>query len=202
MHNVGIAPVDESDGSKGYDVAYGMVRCLARAYNHGRSGGELPLTVKAEIAQDMTNPNDLRFITLHEKHGQRSESLIDEAKQIQFLKRNGMTLPQIADKLATNQHVVRNRLKLLRLTQEEQHRVHVGKLSMVIANRIVDQRDQGETAEGETATDRPVNCKRMPTHKGSLGESRLNCTGLLQNDYFHFRFEQWFLVQVPPALCG
>ena len=58
----------------------------------------------------------------------------DEAKQIQFLKRNGMTIPQIADKLATNQQNVRNRLKL---TPEEQMRVHTGKLGMVNANKLV-----------------------------------------------------------------
>jgi hypothetical protein len=165
LHNVGIVPVDESDSNNGYDVVYGMIRCLARAYNHGRSGGELPLTVKAEIAQDIMDPNDLRSLPLQEKRGQRSESLIDEAKQIQFLKRNGMTIPQIADKLGTNQHIIRNRLKLLRLTLEEQHRVHVGKLGMVNANKLVDQRDQGTAAEGETALDKRENRKHMPTLK-------------------------------------
>jgi hypothetical protein len=165
LHNVGIVPVEESDANKGYDVVYGMIRCLARAYNHGRSGGELPLTVKAEIAQDIMDPNDLRSLPLQEKRGQRSESLIDEAKQIQFLKRNGLTIPQIADKLGTNQHIIRNRLKLLRLTLEEQHRVHVGKLGIVNANKLVDHRDQGKAAEGETATNRPENHKRMPRLK-------------------------------------
>jgi hypothetical protein len=165
LHNVGIVPVDESDSNNGYDVVYGMIRCLARAYNHGRSGGELPLTVQAENAQDITDPNDLRFFALQDKREQRSESLIDEAKQIQFLKRNGKTIPQIADTLGTNQHNVRNRLKLLRLTLEEQHRVHVGKLGMVNANKLVVQRDQGKAAEGETAPDKPENCKHMPTLK-------------------------------------
>jgi hypothetical protein len=112
LHNVGVVPVDASDSNNGYDVVYGMIRCLARAYNHGRSGGELPLTVKAENAQDIMDPNDLRFLPLQEKRAQRSESLIDEAKQIQFLKRSGMTIPQIADKLATTSEAIRNRLKL------------------------------------------------------------------------------------------
>ena len=157
--------MDESDSNNGYDVVYGMIRCLARAYNHGRSGGELPLTVKAENAQDIMDPNDLHFFPLQDKREQRSESLIDEAKKIQFLKRNGMTIPQIADKLGTNQHIIRNRLKLLRLTPEEQHRVHIGKLGMVNANRLMDHRDQGKATEGETATEKPENCKHMPTLK-------------------------------------
>lgn len=120
------------------------------------------------------DPNDLRFFALQGKREQRSESLIDEAKRIQFLKRNGMTIPQIADKLATNQHIVRNRLKLLRLTPEEQHRVHVGKLGMVNAIKLVDQRDQGKAAENETATDKPENRRRMAT----LKESQKSCAAL------------------------
>jgi hypothetical protein len=99
------------------------------------------------------------------KREQHSESLIDEAKQIQFLKRQGKTIPQIADTLGTNQHNVRNRLKLLRLTLEEQHRVHVSKVGMVTANKLVDQCDQGKAAEGETAPDKPENRRRMPTLK-------------------------------------
>ena len=83
----------------------------------------------------------------------KDESLIDEAKRIQFLLRNGLTIPQIADTLTTNQKNVRTRRKLFRLTLEEQHRVHVGKLGMVNAIKLVDQRDQGKAAEGEAATD-------------------------------------------------
>lgn len=109
------------------------------------------------------NPTDLRSSIL--ERGQRSESLIDEAKQIQFLKRNGRTIPQIADKLATTPEIVRNRLNLLRLTLEEQHCVHIGKLGLVKANKLVGHRDQGQAAEGETATDKPENRKRMPTVK-------------------------------------
>lgn len=51
LHNVGVVALDGADRSKGYDVAYGMRRCIARAYNHARSGGELPLTVRAELVR-------------------------------------------------------------------------------------------------------------------------------------------------------
>jgi DNA-binding transcriptional MerR regulator len=161
LHNVGIVPVDESDSNKGYDVVYGMMRCLACAYNHCRSGGVLPLTVKAEIAQDITDPNDL-LCAPEPNRRHRSESLIDEAKQIQFLKQHGMTIPQIAEKLDTNQQNVRNRLKLLRLMPEEQLRVHIGMLGMVNANKLVDQRDNGTAAEVETVRSIPERHRRMP----------------------------------------
>ncbi len=93
LHNVGVVPVDESDAAKGYDVVYGMRRCLARAYNHARSLGDLPLTVKAEIARDTADPDDLCFRPVEAGSGREGESLIDEAQRIRFMKRQGLTIP-------------------------------------------------------------------------------------------------------------
>ena len=48
----------------------------------------------------------------------QTESRIDEDERIQFLKRHGLTIPQIAEKLAIDPQSVRKRLQLLRLTAE------------------------------------------------------------------------------------
>jgi hypothetical protein len=47
---------------------------------------------------------------------QQGESRIDEDERIQFMKRHGLTIPQIAEKLAIDSQSVRKRLQLLRLT--------------------------------------------------------------------------------------
>lgn len=49
LHNVGVVPNDEQTSGNGYNVVFGMRRCLAAAYNHARSFGAYPLTIKAEI---------------------------------------------------------------------------------------------------------------------------------------------------------
>lgn len=58
LHSVGVVALDGADRSKGYDVVYGMRRCIARAYNHARSGGELPLTVRAELLRGGERPGN------------------------------------------------------------------------------------------------------------------------------------------------
>ena len=74
-----------------------------------------------------------------------AESPMDEAKKFQKLKRGGKTVPQLADLYGDGkQDYIRKRLKLLRLTDEEQKLVHEGKLGLEEANKIVDRRDAGE----------------------------------------------------------
>jgi len=101
---------------------------------------------KAEDAQEEPG-NDLGITPEVIAAAQAPEpSLIDEAKKLQRLKREGkMTVPQLADEFGGGkQSYVRNRLKLLRLTDEEQKLVHEGKLGLEEANKIVDRRDAGE----------------------------------------------------------
>jgi ParB-like nuclease domain len=163
LQNIGIVAIEGG----GYDICYGCCRSIARAYNFARSAGEVPCNIKAEVAQDYADPMALHFWAMAENSGRRKPSLIDEAKQIQFLKRSGKSVSQIAEQMCTNQQNVRNRLKLLRLTAEEQQRVHTGKLGMVKANQIVDKRDRDGTKPGETAPDKAEDRKRMPTLKQS-----------------------------------
>jgi hypothetical protein len=87
---------------------------------------------------------------------------MDEAKRIRFMKRQGPTIPQIADRLATNQQNVYNRLQLLRLTPEEQRRVHAGRLGLVNALKLLKRREDGEAHPEGAAKDRPTPQKRMP----------------------------------------
>lgn len=161
LSNIGIMPL--GDGT--FDVVYGMRRCLARAYNHARSLGELPLTVKAEIAQDVADPHDPHSRSVEEDRGRGEESLIDQAKRIQSMMRQGLTIPQIAVRLATNLQNVHNRLQLLRLTSEEQRWVHTGRLSMVDAFKLLKRRKGGEAPLEGTAKDSHTHQKRMPSVK-------------------------------------
>ncbi len=96
---------------------------------------------------------------------QQVESHIDEAKRIQFMKRQGLTIPQIADRLATNLQNVHNRLRLLRLTPEEQRRVQTGNLSLVNALKLVKRREGGEALLEWAANDSPSHQKRIPSVK-------------------------------------
>lgn len=96
---------------------------------------------------------------------QQVESLIDEAKRIQFMRRQGLTIPQIADRLATSLQNVHNRLQLLRLTPEEQRRVHTGRLSLVNALKLVKRREGGEATLERAANDSPTHQKRIPSVK-------------------------------------
>jgi hypothetical protein len=50
---------------------------------------------------------------------QQVKRCIDEDERIQFMKRQGLTIPQIAGKLATDPRSVRKRLQLLRRASEE-----------------------------------------------------------------------------------
>jgi len=93
----------------------------------------------------------------------KEESLIEEAVRIQSMKEAGMTIPQIAEKLASNQQNILNRLKLLRLTPEEQQRVHTGKLGMVNASKIVDKRESADEPQGNSPQSTPAKQRRMPT---------------------------------------
>jgi hypothetical protein len=51
---------------------------------------------------------------------QQLERRINEDERIHFMKRQGLTIPQIAGKLATDSQSVRKRLQLLRLTAKRQ----------------------------------------------------------------------------------
>lgn len=159
LHNIGVTQLD--DGT--FDVAYGMRRCLARAYNYARSFGDLPLTVKAEIARDIADPTDTHFRSVEEDRGREEETLIDEAKRMQFMKRQGLTIPQIADRLATNRQNVHNRLQLLRLTPEEQRRVHTGRLGLVNALKLLKRREGDEAPLEGAANDSPTHQKLLPS---------------------------------------
>jgi ParB-like chromosome segregation protein Spo0J len=170
LHNIGVVPLDGG----GYDVVYGMRRCLARAYNHARSGGELPLTIKAEIAQDIQDPHDGHFRAIAENKGRKDESKIDEAKRYHFLKRNGVSIPQIADKAHQNQQNVLNALALLRLTTEEQQRVHTGQLGLVNALKMLKKREDREAAPTDTAKGEPEDRRRM----SSLDKARKTYTAV------------------------
>jgi hypothetical protein len=50
---------------------------------------------------------------------QQTERRLDEDERIRFMKRHGLTIPQIAEKLATDPHSIRKRLQLLRLAAVE-----------------------------------------------------------------------------------
>jgi hypothetical protein len=69
-------------------------------------------------SQDITGSNDLQPRQRQGDRGCCQRSIGDEAKRIQFLKRQGLTIPRIADLMDTTKANVRNCLKLLRLTPE------------------------------------------------------------------------------------
>jgi hypothetical protein len=74
----------------------------------------------AERFLDYADPKYLYFRSVEVDRGRAGERLIDEAERIRFMKRLGLTIPQIAGKLATEPRSVRKRLQLLRLTSEGQ----------------------------------------------------------------------------------
>jgi hypothetical protein len=101
----------------------------------------------------------------HENLGRQNESLIDEANRIHSMRGQGLTLPQIADRLCTNLQNVVNRLQLLRLTPEEQQRVHTGKLGMVKALQVIKMREHADMPPNTTPPNKRTNRKHTPMIK-------------------------------------
>jgi ParB/RepB/Spo0J family partition protein len=168
LHNIGVQRMKTEDGKPTdfWDVVYGMRRTIARAYNHARSGGEIPAIVFAKEAEDIVDPVDLHFQALAENRGRRDESPMDECRRFMFLKKQGLKTKQIAEKMGENEQNVRNRLQLARLTQDEQERVHKGTLGMVNALKALKERENG-TGTGE-ASNIPETRHRLPTYKQAL----------------------------------
>ncbi len=131
--------------------------------SHARSHGELPLTVKVEIAKNIVDPDYLCSRSDDAVYGRKEESLIDEAERIQFMKRHGLTIPQIADRLGTHPQNALNRLRLLRLTAEEQQWAHTGRLGMVNALKLLKRRESGESSLETAGNDRHTHRKCMPS---------------------------------------
>jgi hypothetical protein len=73
---------------------------------------------EAEILSDTATPNYDQFRSVESLSA--GDKLIDEDQRVQCMKRHGLTIPQIAEKLAIDQQSVRKRLQLLRLTADEQ----------------------------------------------------------------------------------
>jgi DNA-directed RNA polymerase specialized sigma24 family protein len=69
-----------------------------------------------------------------------AESLIDEARRMQAMQDQGLTVTEIAEILAIPEQNVLNRLRLLRLRPEEQQRVHTGQMGLVTALEILNRR--------------------------------------------------------------
>jgi ParB-like chromosome segregation protein Spo0J len=103
------------------------------------------------------------FAALAENRDRKNQSPIDDAKFMQKLKNEmGLTIQQIAEamygdeaKKKNKDQLVYQRLSLLRLTDEEQDRVHAGKLGVVAAIELIKKRELGKAAPGETAKDKP-----------------------------------------------
>jgi hypothetical protein len=79
------------------------------------------------------------------------------------MKRQGLTIPQIAARLAKGLQNVRNRLRLLRLTPEEQRQVHTGRLGLVNALKLLKRREDGQAPPEGEVSDRPTPQKRLPS---------------------------------------
>jgi ParB/RepB/Spo0J family partition protein len=189
LHNIGVQRMKTEEGkpTEFWDVVYGMRRTIARAYNHARSGGEIPAIIFAKEAEDIVDPVDLHFQALAENRGRRDESPMDECRRFMFLKKQGLKTKAIAEKMGENEQNVRNRLQLARLTQEEQERVHKGTLGMVNALKALKERDNG-TGTGEAANI-PETRHRLPTYKQAL---TLLVTATKPEDV---KDEEWTLLQ-------
>jgi hypothetical protein len=168
LHNIGVQRMKDDAGKATdfWDVVYGARRTIARAYNHARSGGDIPAIINAKEADDIVDPVDLHFQALAENRGRRDESPMDECRRFMFLKKQGLKTKQIAEKMGENEQNVRNRLQLARLTAEEQERVHKGTLGMVNAIKALKERESG-TGTGE-AQNIPETRRRLPTYKQAL----------------------------------
>jgi thiol-disulfide isomerase/thioredoxin len=117
----------------------------------------------AEKPEDLTHPG---FPTLTEDVYPPAESLMDEARKLQRLKKEGKTIPQLADEYAPPglqrpQEYIRNRLKLLKLVvlkPETEALLNGGKITLEEGCTAVDTLDAGNSwdvpnvVEGESRT--------------------------------------------------
>jgi len=164
LQNIGITPYVDDDGKKHlgfFTVVMGMRRCLAKAYLYAKSTGEVPLLLKAEL-QDTTDPIELHVRSMTENKARLQETPVQEGKKYQQMKSYGLNVNQIAEKEATNPQNVRNRLALMRCTQEERDKVHAGKMGMMNALKALQKRESGKDTAA-TPAEIPENRKRMPT---------------------------------------
>lgn len=145
LSSIGVSLADDDKPDAGLYVVFGMRRCIAIAYNHCRSSGELPLTVKAEYQrpEGLTDEHTLIFRAMSENQGRKNENIIEEAKRYKFMKTHlKMNNNEIAKRVGENPQNVYNRMLLLKCTPEEQEKVAAGRLGMVNAIKAMRAREE------------------------------------------------------------
>ena len=136
---------------------------------HATTDG-LPL-LEAEMAQDAELQGCL-MAALAENQARKNQSPIDEAIFFRQMKAAGIPVKEIAlrfygpaAKEINKDQLVTQRLTLLRLTPEEQERVHLGKLGIVAALGVIKAREANKKGSDATPADKPGQGERakMPS---------------------------------------
>lgn len=138
-----------------YDLVFGCRRTLAWLYNYAKSSGKIPARLTAEVVESEGQGSLLASLS----ENMRAEpSPIDEAKSFRKLEKTfGMKASEIAAAMGKDVKVVRERMKLLKLSEETQEKVHLGKISQKKALAQLD----GDFGTPKASTD----ARRVPSIK-------------------------------------
>lgn len=148
-----------------YTLVFGARRCLAILYNWCLTGKPKEPVVEARLAKG-NNAGLLQRSIVENRRLQ--PSLIEEARAMQQSINLGMTTEEVAQEQGVTSQTVRNRLALLELPPDIQHKIHEGKLTATkaLAEEKEPKADNGkprmqkrkviEEALGEYSEDNPV----------------------------------------------
>jgi ParB/RepB/Spo0J family partition protein len=110
-----------------YDLVFGCRRCLAWLSNHAKTAGRIPARLTVEIVDSDAKKSLLSSLS---ENIRCEPSPIDEAHSFRKLEKVfGMKVAEIAAATGKDPKVVRERLKLLKLSEDLQAKVHSGKLA-------------------------------------------------------------------------
>lgn len=135
----------------GYALVAGARRVLAVLYEHARTGGEYPAVVPATVSR--AGEQDALLESFDENYHRANPSPIDEARLFaRLMKEYGWSLRDVEENcgLRSSYQTVRNRLELLKLSEEDQWKVHAGLMSMKAALQKVARPDPAKQPKGRT----------------------------------------------------
>lgn len=188
-----IEPIRVRAMDTGYDLVVGCRRVLAVLYNHCKTGST-PARIKA-IVTDVDDTKAL-YMSFSENAHRMDMSPIEQAKWFATMKNGGLKINEIADKTKIDHQVVRQRLELLKLSQEDQDKVHDGELGVVKALKIV---------KGKSDTKNPTAKTRggKATSGGANGEERRRVPTLAKfkemyetREDLHEKVREWMALEI------
>jgi ParB/RepB/Spo0J family partition protein len=153
--NEGPIRVREAETKGKTDLIFGCRRTLAWLYNHAKSAGKIPARITAEVVDSEAKESLLSSLS---ENIRAEPSPMDEAKSFKKLEKTfGMKPSEIANVTGKDVKVVRERMKLLKLSMEMQEKVHLGKLSQKKALAYLEGKD--------TASKSPSEPRKLPSIK-------------------------------------